>query len=163
MNWLIRVAYRRFDPDERIIAAAIWANGHMYTGPSHMHAIMKAMDNGALYRDEDGILQSPNGEKHLDLFVTNKGQALTRFQADEYFGISASEDMGKQRPVATASQIPNIDLQRIKEILDATHLSMSPQERRFLTDMYSLLVKGGTMSPRQRMWWDRIKVKRGYR
>ena len=95
MSWL-KKAKLDFLPDEKIVAAAVWANKKLHTGPSHYHAMKKALEAGDLYRDEDGYLESIDGDKHLDLFVTNKGTVLDRFQADQYFGISASENMNKQ-------------------------------------------------------------------
>lgn len=96
MSWFAKIS--QFESDERIIAAAIFANGKLYTGPSHMHALLKAMEDRALFRDpETDELISPNGIKHIDLFLTNKNKVIDRFEADRYFGISASEDMSEQK------------------------------------------------------------------
>ena len=97
MSWFSKIA-AKFEPDEQIQFAAIWANGKLYKNINHMYAIEDAQKDGSLYRDkETNHLESPDGYRHLDLFVTNKGQVIDRLTADKYFGISASENMSKQK------------------------------------------------------------------
>ena len=100
MNWFKLAKPKRiFAPDERIESAAIYAKGKIYTGVTHAHAMLQALEDGALRRNkETGYLEPiDGGEKHFDLFITNKGQLIDRWESDEYFGITASENMTEQQ------------------------------------------------------------------
>ncbi len=82
----------KFAEEERIIAAAIYVRGTFYTGEHHGLAVDKAIEAGDLSFDDDGhIADYPSPDIHLDLFVTNKGRYLDRFNAYFEFNISASE------------------------------------------------------------------------
>ena len=84
------------------MGAAVKANGKYFRGPSHYFAAQKARMSGDLlhYIDEQGKdrYYCPDGKRWLELFYTNKGQYLTRDEADEYFGIRQSEDIAEQKP-----------------------------------------------------------------
>lgn len=97
MSWFSKLSMS-FEENERIVAAAIKANGKTFTAPSHFLAIREALESGDLFRNEDGKLQSPDGNLNLDLFLTNKGQLISRFDADQYFGMTESEKMPEQQP-----------------------------------------------------------------
>ena len=59
------------------------------------------MDAHAVKRNEEtGFLESIDGFQHIDLFLTNKGNVLDRWEADEFFGITCSEDMAEQKLVS---------------------------------------------------------------
>lgn len=82
MNWLQKLA----EEEERIVDAVIYVNGKLFSGENHGVALNKALDAGAIKRDEDGRLEGyPGPDVHLDLFRTNKGRIIDRFRADEEF------------------------------------------------------------------------------
>lgn len=80
------------DKGECVIAAAIWVNKRLYYGPSHCHAVLQALNDGNMYR-ENGTYQSVDGIRELDLFLTNKSRLLTREEAQLYWGEDQSENL----------------------------------------------------------------------
>lgn len=79
---------------ERILAAAIWVDGEYFTGPSHFHALEKAIKAGKVRLDEDGHIDHDSyGSIDPDFFYTSKKRYVTRTQAKYMFGISRSEEM----------------------------------------------------------------------
>ena len=84
MNWLQKTAQ-----DEHIVEALIYVNGKYFSGENHGVALNKALDAGAIRRDEDGRLEGyPGPDVHLDLFRTSMGRIIDRFKADEEFNFT---------------------------------------------------------------------------
>lgn len=84
MNWLHKISQK-----ERIVEALVYVNGKYFAGESHGVALNKALDAGAIRRDEDGQLEGyPGPDIHLDLFRTSTGRVIDRFKADEEFNFT---------------------------------------------------------------------------
>ena len=90
MNWLQKVAQQEgIVQEERIVEAIIYISGELFAGENHGVALNKALDAGAIKRDEEGRLEGyPGPDIHLDLFRTNTGRIIDRFQASEEFDFS---------------------------------------------------------------------------
>ena len=80
------------------VAAAIVADGKVFQGRHHGEAIQKAIDEGYVIRTEDGYLQDREGNDMIfsgaiDLFVTNKGRIISRFESSRLGEAVASENI----------------------------------------------------------------------
>lgn len=169
MNWLIRVAFRNFNPDERIIAAAIRIGKMIFTGYAHFLAASKAIQAGWLFRTPDKErFYTKNGMPMEEGFITNQHQFLTRDEALEYFGILTSESIGEQQPVF-ASRIStamiNDELRYIEQLRGAKHIPQSPQQRMMLDNFLPSIERAfrtkGFISPAQQKTWSNIKARFG--
>jgi hypothetical protein len=72
--------------EEYPVAAVVVASGKIFKGKGHAEAIQKAIDAGYATKDEDGYLIDTEGNMlafngGLDLFLTNKGRIIDRFEA----------------------------------------------------------------------------------
>ena len=103
MNWLIRIAYRNA-PDDSIIAAAIRIGPKIFISNCHFLAAHKAIEEGYLIHDrQNDKFYGKDGLPYEDGFITESGQFISRKEADQFFGITHSDDMSEQQ-VMTASQ-----------------------------------------------------------
>ena len=92
--------WKKTQKEEFVEFAAIFANGQLFKGKSHLDALHRAIDTGAIEMDEDDKIKyylEPGSDIHLDLFVTNLGRIIDRFQASQEFDVSASEYLTRQK------------------------------------------------------------------
>ena len=80
------------------IAAAIVASGKIFTGKHHGEAIQRAIDEGFAIRDKDGYLEDKDGNDMTfsgatDLFLTNKGRLIDRFESSALGEATGSENI----------------------------------------------------------------------
>ncbi|MCK9597412.1 MAG: PLxRFG domain-containing protein [Sphaerochaeta sp.] len=92
---------------EKIEAAVIRANGKIFKGKTHGQAIDQAETAGEITFDEDGDILDKEGnplnrDGSIDLFITNYGRILNRFEALNEFGIASGEGLQKGSKVAEA-------------------------------------------------------------
>ena len=78
------------------VAAAVVADGRIFEGRSHIEAIQQAIKAGYINRDEHQDLIDRSGNNltydgSIDLFRTNKGRLITRFEAYNMHEATGSE------------------------------------------------------------------------
>ena len=110
MNWY-KIAQEREYP----IAAAVIADGKVFEGHHHGEAIQKAIDQGYALHDKDGYLVDRAGNDMTfsgatDLFRTNKGRLIDRFQAFQMGEATGSESIPKEElnPSANSKKLTKI-------------------------------------------------------
>lgn len=110
MNWY-KIAQEREYP----IAAAVIADGKVFEGHHHGEAIQKAIDQGYALRDKDGYLVDRAGNDMTfsgatDLFKTNKGRLIDRFQAFQMGEATGSENIPKEElnPSASSKKLTKV-------------------------------------------------------
>jgi len=92
MNW-----YKIAKEDrEYPVAAAVIADGKVFQGRLHGEAIAKALAAGYAIKNKDGYLEDRLGNDMtfsgaIDLFMTNKGRLITRFEASDMGEAVSSE------------------------------------------------------------------------
>ncbi len=116
------------DNNNRPIKAAVVAIGdRIFTGSTHSQAFDRAIYEGAV-RFDGGKLIAPEGaEINADLFMTNDGKIIDRFEASRMFGASSAEKaiekgVMQQRPAGSTPQsqaMPDTPRQPSREGLDA--------------------------------------------
>lgn len=113
-------------PAEEIYEAAVYAAGKIFTGANHGIAVDKAIEDGALERNTEGILiDTQTGEDvaitgKIDLFTTTKGNLVDRFEASQKFGISAAENIPEQTNIIDPSLITEAKPKEIKQPWEMT-------------------------------------------
>jgi len=93
MNW-----YKKAQKREYPVAAVVIALGKIFEGRNHGEAIKKAIDSGYAKQDEDGYLSDSEGNDMTfsgatDLFKTNLGRIIDRFEASRLGEAVASENI----------------------------------------------------------------------
>jgi hypothetical protein len=80
------------------VAAVVIADGKIFEGKSHLEAIQKAIKAGYAHKTKDGYLEDRAGKDMTfsgatDLFRTNKGRIIDRFEAFALGEATASENI----------------------------------------------------------------------
>ena len=97
LNW-----YKKAQEDrEYPVAAVVVADGIKFEGRTHGEAIQKGKDAGHIHKDEHGYLIDSSGNDMafsgaIDLFRTNKGRYINRFQALALGGAVGAEDIPEE-------------------------------------------------------------------
>lgn len=96
MNWYKKA--QEVIEREYPVAAVVRADGRIFEGRHHGEAVQKAIDAGYATRDEDGYLVDRSGKDmifdgSIDLFRTNKGRIINRFEAMDLGEAVASENI----------------------------------------------------------------------
>ena len=101
LNW-----YKKAQKQEREypVAAAIVAAGKVFTGRYHGEAIQKAMEQGYVEKDKDGYLIDKNGNDMtfsgaIDLFLTNKGRLIDRFESSAMGEATGAENIPEEERI----------------------------------------------------------------
>lgn len=111
------------DDGDTITSAAISVNGKIFEGPSHADAVQQATEKGLIkytdrgYVDSDGDLLRPGWS---DLFRTSKGKLINRFQADELFDTTASENMSRIVPMPATTKKIDDSIAMLKTLKNPT-------------------------------------------
>lgn len=102
MNW-----YKKAKEREYPVAAVVSAAERLFEGRSHPEALQKALNSGYAMFDE-GILKDKNGKEmsdgSMDLFRTNKGRIIKRFEASRLREATGSENI-PEKEVDTLEKI----------------------------------------------------------
>ena len=99
MNWYKKAqALQQTQEREYPVAAAVMAGGRIFEGRHHGEAVKKAIDAGFATHDENGYLVDKDGKDMtfsgaIDLFRTNKGRIISRFEAMNLGEAVASENI----------------------------------------------------------------------
>jgi len=98
--------YRMSKDREYPVAAVVIADEIVYKGKTHGEALQKAKEDGHIVKDEDGYLQDLNGNDlaftgAIDLFLTNKGRLIDRFEASRLGEAVAAEDIPEEDRIPT--------------------------------------------------------------
>lgn len=94
MNWYKKSQVEREYP----VAAVVVASGKIFEGRNHGEAIKKALDAGYAIKTKDGYLEDKDGNDMtfsgaIDLFRTNKGRLIDRFEASALGEAVGSENI----------------------------------------------------------------------
>jgi len=103
--------YRIAQDREYPVAAIVSANDRLFEGNSHAEAVQKAINFGCAYFDDEDILRDKTGKEmtydgSIDLFRTNKGRIINRFEADKMNEATSSETIPEQE-IDTLDKIIN--------------------------------------------------------
>jgi len=93
--------YRIAQDREYPVAAIVSANDRLFEGRNHAEALKKAIDFGCAYFDDEDILRDKTGKEmtydgSTDLFRTNKGRIIDRFEALRLDEATSSEKIPEQ-------------------------------------------------------------------
>lgn len=110
---------------EKIVSAVTSIDGKIYEGKTHGESIGQAIKAGDIIDTPKGYTDRYGndlwGSNHSDLFKTSTGRIIDRFQADKEFGVTAGENINKQKPPeAPGSTISG----------EGTKISLAPKERK---------------------------------
>jgi GNAT superfamily N-acetyltransferase len=103
--------YRIAQDREYPVAAIVSANDRLFEGNSHAEAVQKAINFGCAYFDDEDILRDKTGKEmtydgSIDLFRTNKGRIINRFEAYKMNEATSSEKIPEQE-IDTLDKIIN--------------------------------------------------------
>jgi hypothetical protein len=108
------------DVERPIKAAVVTIGDRMFTGTTHAQAFERAVYEGAV-RSEGGKIVAPSGAAiNADLFMTNNGKIIDRFEASKLYGSASAEraiERGTMQRRPAGSQpmrgqaMPDVDVQ----------------------------------------------------
>jgi len=99
---------------EKIVKAVVKIGDKIYRGRNHSEAIEQAIEEGQLVFDEDGYVRDKDGydmfgSDFADLFETDKGRIINRYEALDEFGSAASEGYALMQDDLNNKVIPDFD------------------------------------------------------
>ena len=110
LNWY-KQALAESKDREYPVAAVVSAAGRLFEGRTHPDALQKAIDAGYADFDDKGVLKDKNGKEmdydgSTDLFRTNKGRIIDRFESSRLGGVTGAENI-PEKEVDTLDKILN--------------------------------------------------------
>ena len=112
----------KIDEREYPVAAVVIANDIKYEGRNHGEAIQKGKDDGHILKDKDGYLIDTSGNDlsfsgATDLFKTNKGRIINRFEAFQLGEATSSEHIPpNELDVQKSTTTPSISTTPFSEV-----------------------------------------------
>lgn len=79
-----------------IQSAVVLIGDKIFTGRTHSDALQRAIYEGAVRKEGGKLIFPKNAEINSDLFMTNDGRIIDRFDASKLFDIGASETAIKE-------------------------------------------------------------------
>lgn len=96
---------------EEVVSAVVRIDGKVFEGETHAQAVQKAVDEGVVRFNEDGILEAvgkPDAEIESDLFKTSKDKIIDRLGAKKISGqiqAEAIKTIPKTQPEAVEGEV----------------------------------------------------------